>query len=249
MRRVADFLTLRVKGPLKRARNLARSLAYCGSGRFCPVCGRSSRQFRPSGVLRRKDAQCAHCGALERHRLLWHFLKVKTDLFDGTEKRVLHVAPEACFESRLKKFLGDGYVTADLFKPEAMVRMDITRIDFADESFDVILCNHVLEHVQDDRKAMREFVRVLANDGWAILLVPITVEKTFEDPSIVDPEERIKAFGQQDHVRRYGPDYVARLREEGFRVAVAGVNDLFSEDEAIRFGVASEAGEIHLCTK
>jgi len=200
------------------------ALPYYGEGRFCPVCSKSFSRFRR--FRSREDAQCPHCGALERHRLLWLYSSKKTDLFDGTPKKMLHVAPEPCFESRLKKRLGDGYLTTDLYATRAMEKMDITSIEYPDQSFDVIYCSHVLEHVQDDKRAMREFFRVLKNNGWAILLAPITAEKTFEDPSIVDPLERLKAFGQEDHVRRYGPDYVDRLREAGFSVEVTKVNDL-----------------------
>jgi ubiquinone/menaquinone biosynthesis C-methylase UbiE len=127
--------------------------------------------------------------------------------------------------------------------------MDVTDIKYPDESFDVVYCSHVLEHVQEDKKAMREFYRILKRDGWAILLVPITAEETFEDPSIIESQERLKAFGQEDHVRRYGPDYVSRLREAGFRVEVTKVHDLVQQDEAIRMGLTPASGEIYFCTK
>jgi ubiquinone/menaquinone biosynthesis C-methylase UbiE len=130
-----------------------------------------------------------------------------------------------------------------------MVKMDITNIEYDNQSFDVIYCGHVLEHVQDDRRAMREFHRVLRRNGWAILLVPITAEETFEDPSIVDPKQRLEAFGQEDHVRRYGPDYIDRLCEAGFKVDVAKVEDLVDKDDAIRMGFNSASGEIYYCTK
>jgi ubiquinone/menaquinone biosynthesis C-methylase UbiE len=162
---------------------------------------------------------------------------------------MLHVAPQRCFESRFRERLGDNYLTADLFDTYAMVKMDITNIEYADQSFDVIYCSHVLEHVQDDKRAMREFYRVLKNNGWAILLVPITSERTFEDPSIVEPLERLKAFGEEVHVRRYGPDYVDRLREVGFSVEITKVNDLVQSDEAVRMGLTPGAGEIYYCTK
>ena len=136
---------------------------------------------------------------------------------------MLHVAPEACFEARFKKILGDRYLTADLFNPRAMVKMDITDIRYPDHSFDVIYCGHVLEHVLDDRKAMSEFYRTLKTSGWAILLVPIIADETFEDASIVEPEDRLAAFGQADHVRIYGPDYVDRLRAVGFEVQVTKI--------------------------
>lgn len=242
----------KMKNPLRRLRDIAWPVVayyYYGNGRFCPVCDKSSRRFRHFGLLKREDAQCVHCQALERHRFLWLYILRNTDLFNSTPKKMLHVAPESCFESRLKKRLGDNYITADLYNPGAMVNMDITNIAYPDESFDVIYCSHVLEHVQDDKRAMREFYRVLKNDGWAILLVPITSEKTFEDPSIVVPSERIKYFGKEDHVRNYGLDYVDRLREAGFSVEVSKVNDLVQSHEAIRMGLSRDSGEIYYCTK
>jgi SAM-dependent methyltransferase len=197
----------------------------------------------------REEAQCAHCGALERHRFLWLFLEKETDLFNGQPKKILHVAPEPCLESRLKKRLAGNYLTADLLSPRAMVKMDICDIQFPDQSFDVIYCSHVLEHVLDDKKAMREFFRVLKNNQWAILNVPITREKTFEDSSIVDPQERLKAFGQEDHVRCYGPDYAERLRDSGFTVKITQIGDLANNDEAAKMGLTPASGEIYYCTK
>lgn len=130
-----------------------------------------------------------------------------------------------------------------------MEKMDITNIEYPDHSFDVILCSHVLEHVQDDKRAMREFFRVLKNSGWAILLVPITADKTFESSTILDSQERMEAFGQEDHVRMYGPDFVDRLRETGFRVEVKTVNDIVRSDEAKTMGLTSASGDIFYCTK
>lgn len=249
MTTIASRLPESVKKPLRRLRDVARAVPYYGKGKYCPVCGKSSRRFRQFGSPPREDAQCVHCGALERHRLLWLHLLRKTDLFDGTPKTMLHVAPESCFESRLKQRLGDGYLTADLYNPRAMVKMDVTSIEYTDQSFDIIYCSHVLEHVQDDRKAMSEFYRILKNTGWAILLVPITADGTFEDPSIVEPEERLRVFGQETHVRRYGPDYVDRLRHAGFRVEVTKANDLVQNNEAIGMGLTDASGEIYYCTK
>lgn len=238
-----------VKKPLRRLRDLAGPLLYHGRGRECPVCGKSSRRFRRSGIVPREDAQCVHCGALERHRFSWLFLHERTDLFDGKPKRMLHVAPEACFEPRFKERLRDGYLSADLSNHRTMVKMDITDIQYPDQSFDVIYCSHVLEHVPDDKQAMKEFYRVLKKNGWAILLVPITSEKTYEDPTIVDLKERLEAFGQADHVRRYGPDYVDRLREAGFIVEIIKVGDLVNSNQAERMGLTSASGEIYFCTK
>ena len=180
---------------------------------------------------------------------MWLFLKRKTDFFDGTPKRMLHVAPEHCLSGHFRREIGAGYLTADLQQGRAMVEMDITDIQYPDRSFDVIYCSHVLEHVQDDRQAMREFRRVLDDGGWAILLVPITRQRTHEDPSITEPEERLKAFGQEDHVRRYGPDYVDRLRESGFTVQITRVGDLADEEEAATMGLTPASGEIYFCTR
>lgn len=246
---ISSAMATWARGLVRGVGHALRSLVYFGSRRVCPVCGRSSRKFAPFGVVSREEALCVHCGALERHRLLWIFLTRVTDLFDGTPKTVLHVAPEACLEPRLRAHLGEGYLTADLHDPDALLKIDITDIDYPDGSFDVILCSHVLEHVPDDRRALRELHRTLQDTGWAILLVPITAARTHEDPTIVEPADRLEAFGQEDHVRRYGPDYVVRLRDAGFHVEVTEIHDLVDDDEANRMGLTPAAGEIYCCTK
>jgi len=223
-------------------------MAYRGQGCWCPVCFKEAKQFAEYGFPLRETARCIHCGALERHRFVWLYFEKMTQLLDGRPKRVLHVAPERCFEARLRKCIGEGYITADLSSPSAMVNMDITDIKYPDSYFDVVYCSHVLEHVLDDRKAMRECSRVLKHDGWALLLVPITADQTFEPP-IVDPLERLRVFGQKDHVRRYGPDFVDRLREAGFKVRVSAVSDLFTDAEAARMGLTSACGEIYYRSK
>jgi len=249
LRKLLQFLPEWAGKPLKLIRTFARPILYYGKGRWCPVCEKSSRKFHTFGTVPREDARCMLCGALERHRLVWLYFSRMTNLFDETPKEMLHIAPEPCFESRLSKRLGQNYITADLLDPRAMVKMDITDIQYPDGYFDVIYCSHVLEHVQDDKKAMREFRRVLKPGGWAILIVPITADKTFEDPSIVDPSERLKAFGQDDHVRRYGPDYIDRLRESGFKVKASSVPELFDEDDIVRMGLTPASGDIYYCTK
>lgn len=238
-----------IKEPLVKTKGYFRSLPYRGEGRLCPVCGNTSCKFEAFGSPPRPDAQCMFCGALERHRFVWRYFELETNLFDKNKKKVLHVAPEKCFESRLRKHLGQDYITADLLAPQAMVRMDITDIQFPDDYFDVIYCSHVLEHVLDDRKAMREFYRTLKPDGWAILIVPITTETTFEDPTIDNPSDRLRIFGQADHVRRYGADYVDRLCESGFNVKVSYVSDLLQKDEIEKLGLTSASGAIYYCTK
>jgi len=183
--------------------------------------------------------------------MLWEFLRQSTDLYDGRHKHMLHVAPETQFEKLFSKVIGDGYITADLFDPRAKVKMDVTVIPFPADCFDVILCSHVLEHVPDDRKAMRELVRVLKPEGWAAILVPCFPErgKTFEDFSVTEPAERLKLFGQADHVRIYGSDFVSRLEESGFHVHVVYPPEFLSPEEIIRFNITRNSGEIFLCTK
>ena len=147
---------------------------------------------------------------------------------------------------------GDGYLTADLMEPHVMEKMDVCDIRHPDGTFDAIYCSHVLEHVPDDRKAMREFFRTLKPGGWAVLNVPVTVDETVEDPDETDPAERLRRFGQDDHVRRYGPDYADRLKEAGFRVTVRRPVDLLpSEAEIARHGLAMPmgAGEVYYCEK
>lgn len=229
-------------------RNSVRYARYKGSGRYCPVCQKTAAKFAPFGVIPREEARCIYCGALERHRLTWSYFKRNTDLLEGRAKRMLHVAPERQFEKLLRKHIGQGYLTADLLNPRAMVKMDITNIPYEDDFFDVIYCSHVLEHVDDDQKAMREFRRVLKPSGWAVLQVPITAEVTFEDPSVTDPEERLRLFGQEDHVRRYGPDYTQRLCDAGFTVNVIEARDYLTPAELDAMRVDAR-GKVFHCTK
>jgi SAM-dependent methyltransferase len=247
LRKLFQLLPEWVKEPIRFIRNFVTSIPYRGNGRWCPVCEKASRKFRH--IRHREDAECYFCKSKERHRFVWLYFGKMTNLFDETPKRMLHVAPEPCIDYRLRNRLGQNYITADLLDPRAMVRMDITNIQYPDEYFDVIYCSHVLEHVQDDKRAMKEFYRVLKQGGWAIMLVPISADKTFEDPSVVDPSERLRVFGQEDHVRRYGPDYIERLREAGFNVRVDRVSDLFEKNDIVRMGLTPASGDIYFCTK
>jgi SAM-dependent methyltransferase len=227
----------------------ARLIVYAGTARHCPVCGRSFRKFASAGQPPRMDALCINCGSLERHRLLWLFLGQHPELMHGAGTRLLHVAPEPCVSARLHSMAGPGYLSADLFDPGVMERMDICDIQHPARSFDAVYCNHVLEHVEDDRKALREFHRILRADGWAILMVPTYAGPTLEDPSIVTGQARLAAFGQEDHVRRYGDDFVDRLTAAGFEVATVSARDLATPVEAEHMGLTAAAGEIYFCTK
>jgi len=178
----------------------------------------------------------------------WVFFHTKTNLFDGKPKTMLHFAPERAFQGKLRHIPNLTYVSADLLVGRADVALDITQLPFRDDAFAIIYCSHVLEHVPDDRKAMRELHRVLHPAGWAVLQVPITAERTYEDPSITDPKERERVFGQHDHVRRYGPDYVDRLEEAGFKVTIFNTEDIIESPSLInRYAVAN--WKIYYCQK
>lgn len=215
--------------------------------RYCPLCRRYERGFEPHGVVPRPDARCPHCGALERHRLIWLFMTSRTNLCDGRPKRMLHVAPEQAFEKPMSAVPGLDRLTADL-APGAMVQMDLTDIHYPDATFDVIYCSHVLEHIPDDRRAMREMFRVLKPGGWAILQVPILRDVTFEDPSVTDPAERLRLFGQDDHVRVYGLDYADRLRAAGFRLKVEDFGATLSARRRQLYGLM-EGERVYFCEK
>jgi SAM-dependent methyltransferase len=226
-----------------------RSTAYQGDRVTCPVCGGSFSKFLPFGLDKRPNAQCPRCGCLERHRLLWLYLKDRTRFFEQSLK-VLEFAPTPVLQSRFRRLKNLDYVSADLSSRIAMLKMDITAITFRSDLFDAIICYHVLEHVLDDRKAIAELFRVLKPGGWAILQSPLdpTRDKTFEAPDVTSPRERERVFGQSDHVRIYGRDYPARLEQAGFKVRLDDyVQDLGSE-QAAKYGLM--AGEkVHFCTK
>lgn len=244
------FLSLSLGRKLARIlKALISPALYHGHARWCPVCEKHSRKFLRFGAGKREDARCPRCGSLERHRLAWLYFTRKTDLFAGASRKMLHIAPEPCLMPRFRRFLGDDYLSADVQDPAAMVRVDVTSLPFAGESFDVIFCSHVLEHVADDRKALREFFRVLKPKGWLVLLVPVSARRTLEDPTIVDGNERKRIFGQEDHVRRYGPDYVERVEQAGFTVKVVRPDDVCRTGEIGRMGLAAVMDEICRCDK
>ena len=211
--------------------------------------------FLPKGVLKRPHAECPRCLSLERHRLMQLYLEQKMDLFQQGKKRLLHVAPEPIF---FKQFLNNpkiDYVSLDKFTkgykyPKETINGDITDLDFPNDSFDAIICSHVLEHIPDDRLAMSELFRVLKPGGWAILQVPLDAnrEETYEDFSITDPDERQKHFGQFDHVRVYGRDYGDRLTATGFKVTIDEFIYSFSQEDRFRLGLLMDE-EIYLCHK
>jgi len=191
---------------------------YRGNTVQCTICERSFRKFLPYGRVGRDNALCPNCLGLERHRLMWLFLKQETDFFESPLK-VLHIAPELCFLDRFESMDNLEYITGDLESPLAKIKMDIHQIPFPDNTFDVVFSNHVLEHVENDIEACKEINRVLKPGGWGIVQSPVyNMEQTIEDPSIQDPVERERIFGQRDHVRKYGTDYAKRLSRSGLKV-------------------------------
>jgi len=199
------------------------SIFYLGKKVECPVCNSKFRKFLPygRGKASRDNALCPSCLSLERHRMIWYFLKTKTNFFTDKNK-VLHIAPEYSFIKRFKNLKNIDYTTGDIESPLADMKIDVLDIPFGNEIFDIVFCNHVLEHIEDDNKAMKEIFRILKKGGIAILQVPIKINnlETYEDFTITDPKERERLFEQNDHVRLYGMDYVKRLENVGFTVSI-----------------------------
>ncbi|MFM7329299.1 MAG: class I SAM-dependent methyltransferase [Bacteroidota bacterium] len=214
-----------------------------GDGSECLICSRQYRNFLPYGRLRaRENALCPGCLSLERHRLIWYYLKDQTDFFSGG-KSVLHIAPENCFLKPFERLHGKGYITADLESPLATVRMDIMAMPFSEATFDIVLCSHVLEHVTDDIVAMQEIHRVLKPGGWALLQVPFFApipDQTIEDASITGNAAREKMFGQADHLRRYGKDFSQRISRSGLSVKEEDFAFKLSPEVCRRYGLVPE---------
>jgi len=215
---------------------------YNGNKVECPCCGGRFSQFLPFGFKKKRlNAQCPQCSALERHRLLWLYLQRETELFTSHQQfKVLHVAPETCFEEAFRKLPNVDYLSIDLESPRAMKHMDLTDLPLGNNSFDVIFCVHVLEHIPDAPKAMREMFRVLKPGGLGVILVPIDkkLSQTFEDPSLTSKEDRTRYYGQWDHVRQYGLDYADKLREAGFQVdVIENYAQKLGTDSLRRYGV------------
>jgi len=211
-----------------------------GQGFIDPIDGKSYRIFLPYGYgTQRNNVLAPGTLSLERHRLLWLYLQRETDFFSA-KRRLLHFAPEQAYYQRFKKMPHLDYVTTDLHSPLADVKADICQLPFEDDSFDMILCNHVLEHIPDDQKAMQELYRVLKPGGLGIFQIPQdkSRETTYQDDSITDPKERAAIFGQYDHVRVYGMDYFDLLREVGFQVDAVDYTAQFSEEEIKKYGLA-----------
>ena len=230
----------------RRGRQVALRASHLRGHSHCPLCESSVRRFLSHGIDSRPDARCPVCGCLERHRLAWLVLEERLDAERG-QTRLLHFAPESILSRRLTQRKDLHHITADLSSPEAMLRADITRLPHADASFDAVYCSHVLEHVSDDGAALVEVNRILRRAGWAIFQVPIVGDRTYEDLSVSDADERLRRFGHPDHVRVYGLDFEERLRDGGFDVHAVAAADIASAYELDRFGLGDEM--LFLCRK
>ena len=227
-----------------------RSLPIRGSDRYCPVCDAEARIFLSFGNPLRSEALCWRCHSLERHRFFWHFLETHCKPDYPSDASFLHIAPEACLAKGLRRWYPKGYVSADLLRDDVDLKLDITESHLADDAFDLICCSHVLEHVDDDRAAIKELYRMLKPGGKALIMVPVIAEATFEDPSVTSPEEREAKFGQSDHVRAYGPDFVDRVAEvAGKHLRVVHPEDTLDADSRRRMGINDLAGEIYVMQK
>jgi SAM-dependent methyltransferase len=233
-------LKARVRDTLPRPLLLAaKRLVHAGHGRTCTVCGARVRRFLSQGYgypmlealqvvggMAKADDECPICHANDRVRLVHLYATRHSDLL-SRPCRLLHVAPELGLAERWARHPGLDYVPADLDGQryrhlDGLAKCDLQALPFGDASFDWVIANHVLEHVPDDRRAMREIRRVLKPGGTALLQVPIALARTSmdEDPAVDDPQERIRRFGQRDHIRLYGCDYYDRLREAGLDVTL-----------------------------
>lgn len=220
-------------------------LLYRGRGVVCPICDSQYRKFMPYGyVTSRPNALCPRCLSLERHRLMWLYITNETNI-EVEKPKILHIAPEVCIMKQLKaryKEHPNRYTTADLESPLADLHFDILDIPLPDGYADVVICNHILEHVDNDITALKELYRVVKSGGWGIILSPVELSRqtTFEDDSITDPDQRTDIFGQYDHRRVYGMDYATRLASVGFVVEDIDYRNQLTDQMATLYALTNE---------
>lgn len=223
---------------VKALREAVSKLKNLGDRRVCPLCMAEFDEYRRYNKRRR--ARCPQCAASERHRISWMYMQRETPLFTQ-QTRFLHFAPEPQMQRILQIYLSIDYVPASYDPEKPTEGIDIQAIPFEDDSFDMLYCSHVLEHIPDDRLAMRELHRVLKPGGVGVIMVPTkNIEVTYEDASITTPEGREEHFGQWDHLRWYGRDFPERLREAGFDVEIVYYSDRFTPEERRRYGLRPE---------
>jgi predicted SAM-dependent methyltransferase len=222
-------------------------LLFLGNNRYCPICNSNCRLFLPHRLSFRKTNNfvCPVCLSHNRHRLTWIYLNKFTNLMDGRSKNFLHIAPETEFADKFKHIKGLKYFSADLESPHAMIKMDISQMGWHESTFDIVFCSHVLEHVSNDHKAMREIFRVLKPNGWAMIQVPLSNGNTIEDPTVTDPIGRERMFGQSDHVRLYGIDIKNSLETAGFKVELVYGHQLMKLQDCEKICMTSNKPIFH----
>jgi len=230
---------------------LVGPIIYSGNKFTDPIDGRNYRKFLPYGYAGRirKNAMGPGTNSLERHRLIYLYLKTETNFFSEKIK-LLHIAPEQCFYFKFKKLHNLDVTFADIESPLADLHFDLHEIPINNNEYDVVFCNHVLEHVDNDITCLKEIYRVMKKGGWGIFQVPFVsgIKKTREDPSIKDPIERERLFLQYDHVRLYGEDYQERLESIGFRVKCTILGQKLPEEEVLRFAIPKNE-PLYICFK
>lgn len=233
-------LLIRLSYPFK----MVAPMLYKGDKVECPVCEKSFSKFLSYGseVAHRENVLCPYDLTLERHRLMWLYLKNHSDFFQKSDLKVLHMAPEQCFHSLFKKQDNLDYLTGDIVSPIADIHFDLHDIPLENNRFEVIFCNHVMEHVDDPIQCMSELLRVMKPGGWGIMQVPQdwTRDETYEDPSITSPEDREKHFWQKDHVRLFGKDYPQWLEKAGFKVTEFKASEHYSNEKIERYRLAKD---------
>lgn len=243
MKKLYKFLLNKLPRPLLiRLSYLFKKIApivYKGNNVECPVCNRSYSKFLSYGssIAHRENVLCPGDLTLERHRLMWLYLKDHSDFFTSNKLNVLHIAPEQCFHQCFKQQENLNYLTGDLVSPIADLHFDLHQIPLEENRFDVVFCNHVLEHVNDANQCMRELYRVMKPGGWGIMQVPQDFDReiTFEDSSITSEEDRERYYWQKDHVRLFGKDYPNWLENAGFNVEVFEKEKFYSSSQINRF--------------
>ena len=234
-------LLIRLSYPFK----MIAPILYKGNNVECPVCEKSFKKFLSYGskVAQRDNVLCPYDLTLERHRLMWLYLKDHSN-FMTDKLDVLHIAPEQCFHARFKEQSNLKYLTGDLESPIADMHFDLHSIPLEENRFDVVFCNHVLEHVDDALQCMKELYRVMKPGGWGIMQVPqdITRQETYEDGSITSPEDREKHYWQKDHVRLFGLDYPEWLKKAGFTVKEFKPTENYSKEQITRYRL--QEGEV-----
>ncbi len=221
---------------LFKIKRILLRIKYYGNKMICPLCNGHFRKFLP--VKERENAFCPKCGSLERNRLIFLYLKQKS-VFNTKNQRILHVAPNKMLQKKLSKLGNLEYISINITPELAMYKMDLTNLTFENNYFDIIICSHVLEHIDDDKLAMKELYRVLKEKGWGLILVHIdsNSEKTIEGSEIKDLKIRKELLGQEDHVRKYGLDFIVRLRNTGFQVKIDNFANDLEESTLKKFGL------------